>query len=92
MSFARTRSDAVVKRLDAENYEEHRQRRLQHKSVYLCMYPIILTRIYFFCSEATRYANRLEQKSRAHGSANESEAYITFLVVISQGSWQQDPC
>ncbi len=83
MSFARTRSDALVKRLDAEHYEEHRQRRLQHKSVYLRMYPIILTRIYFFCSEATRYTNPLEQKSRAHGSANESEAYITFLVVIS---------
>ncbi|KAI9513088.1 hypothetical protein F5148DRAFT_1158633 [Russula earlei] len=31
ISFARTRSDAVVKRLDAEHYEEHRQRRLQHK-------------------------------------------------------------
>jgi U2 small nuclear ribonucleoprotein B'' len=35
ISFAKTRSDAVVKRLDAEHYEEHRQRRLQHKSVYL---------------------------------------------------------
>jgi len=31
ISFARTRSDAVVKRLDAEHYEEHRQQRLQHK-------------------------------------------------------------
>jgi U2 small nuclear ribonucleoprotein B'' len=33
ISFAKTRSDAVVKRLDAEHYEEHRQRRMQHKSV-----------------------------------------------------------
>ncbi|KAI0005556.1 hypothetical protein BJV74DRAFT_805238 [Russula compacta] len=31
ISFARTRSDAVVRRLDAEHYEEHRQQRLQHK-------------------------------------------------------------
>ncbi|KAI0271443.1 RNA binding protein [Gloeopeniophorella convolvens] len=31
ISFARTRSDAVVKRLDAERYEEHKQRRLAHK-------------------------------------------------------------
>jgi U2 small nuclear ribonucleoprotein B'' len=46
ISFAKTRSDAVVKRLDAEHYEEHRQRRLQHKSVYilrLCL--IMLTQI-----------------------------------------------
>jgi len=31
ISFAKTRSDAVVRRLDAEHYEEHRQQRLQHK-------------------------------------------------------------
>jgi len=31
ISFAKSRSDAVVKRLDAEHYEEHRQWRLQHK-------------------------------------------------------------
>jgi hypothetical protein len=35
ISFARTRSDAVVRRLDADRYEEHRQERLHHKSVYL---------------------------------------------------------
>jgi len=31
ISFAKTRSDAVVRRLDADHYEEHRQQRLQHK-------------------------------------------------------------
>jgi U2 small nuclear ribonucleoprotein B'' len=47
ISFARIRSDAVVKRLDAEHYEEHRQRRLQHKSVYFASlsHHIMLTRI-----------------------------------------------
>ena len=34
ISFARTRSDAVVKKLDADNLEAHKQRRLEHKSVY----------------------------------------------------------
>ncbi|KIY52004.1 RNA-binding domain-containing protein [Fistulina hepatica ATCC 64428] len=31
ISFARTRSDAVVKRLDAANYDVHKQRRDDHK-------------------------------------------------------------
>ncbi|KAH9996487.1 hypothetical protein BJV77DRAFT_1059324 [Russula vinacea] len=31
ISFAKSRSDAVVRRLDADHYEEHRQQRLQHK-------------------------------------------------------------
>ena len=73
----------MVKRLDAEHYEEHRQRRLQHKSVYLRVYPIILSRIYFLCSEATRYTNPLKQKFRTQRLANESEAYITFVVISS---------
>ncbi|TDL28091.1 RNA binding protein [Rickenella mellea] len=31
ISFARTRSDAVVKQLEAENYEKHKAARLEHK-------------------------------------------------------------
>ncbi|TFY61561.1 hypothetical protein EVJ58_g4441 [Rhodofomes roseus] len=31
ISFARTRSDAVVKKIDAAHYEEHKIRRLEHK-------------------------------------------------------------
>ncbi|KZT73369.1 RNA-binding domain-containing protein [Daedalea quercina L-15889] len=31
ISFARTRSDAVVKKLDAQHYEEHKMRRQEHK-------------------------------------------------------------
>ncbi|KAF7302696.1 hypothetical protein HMN09_00904400 [Mycena chlorophos] len=31
ISFARTRSDAVVKKLDADNYESHKARRVEHK-------------------------------------------------------------
>ena len=38
ISFARTRSDAVVKSLDAENLDEHKAQRAEHKSE--CMtYP-----------------------------------------------------
>ena len=45
ISFAKSRSDAVVRRLDADHYEEHRQRRLQHRSVYVCLCPVMLSRI-----------------------------------------------
>lgn len=33
ISFARTRSDAVVKQLDADNLESHKATRLEHKSI-----------------------------------------------------------
>jgi RNA recognition motif-containing protein len=82
ISFARTRSDAVVKRLDAEHYEEHRQQRMQHKSAYLRIYPYGL-KTYLIKPEATRYTNPLKQKFRAQRLANDGELYITFLVVIS---------
>jgi hypothetical protein len=81
ISFARTRSDAVVKRLDAEHYEEHRQRRLQHKSVYLRCRPIVfmLTRIPPLCyPEATRYTNPLKRKFRAQRLAAESGHTTSF--------------
>ena len=32
ISFARSRSDAVVQKLDADNFEAHKTARLQHKS------------------------------------------------------------
>ena len=33
ISFARTRSDAVVKKVDGENFDEHKTRREEHKSM-----------------------------------------------------------
>lgn len=33
ISFARTRSDAVVKHLDAENFDAHKATRTEHKSL-----------------------------------------------------------
>jgi len=83
VSFARTYSDTVVKWLDVEHYEECWKWRLQHRSEYLPMYPIILSWTYIFCSEATHYTNLLKQKFHAQHLANESEAYITFLINIS---------
>lgn len=77
ISFARTRSDAVVKRLDAEHYEEHRQQRLQHKSAYLRHVSVILE-LTFFYPETTRYTNPLKQKFRAQRLASESELHATF--------------
>ncbi|KAI0714632.1 hypothetical protein C8Q76DRAFT_795491 [Earliella scabrosa] len=40
ISFARTRSDAVVKKLDADNLEAHKQRRLEHKKATRYTNPI----------------------------------------------------
>ena len=78
ISFARTRSDAVVKRLDAEHYEEHRQRRIEHKSAYFTRVSrhALTLRIY---PETTRYTNPLKQKFRAQRLAAESELNITFF-------------
>src|SRR5712672_136052 len=82
ISFARTRSDAVVKRLDAEHYEEHRQRRIEHKSVYFTRVSrhALTLRIY---PETTRYTNPLKQKFRAQRLAAESELNITFFFLGS---------
>ncbi|KAI0327687.1 RNA-binding domain-containing protein [Cubamyces sp. BRFM 1775] len=40
ISFAKTRSDAVVKRLDGEHYDEHKQRRIEHKKATRYTNPI----------------------------------------------------
>ncbi|RPD64778.1 RNA-binding domain-containing protein [Lentinus tigrinus ALCF2SS1-7] len=40
ISFAKTRSDAVVKKLDAANYDAHKQRRLDHKKATRYTNPI----------------------------------------------------
>ena len=81
ISFARTRSDAVVKRLDAEHYEEHRQRRLQHKSMYSRLCPIIHVDLNspLYHPEATRYTNPLKRKFRAQRLAAESGHHFVFF-------------
>ncbi|CAL1694888.1 unnamed protein product [Somion occarium] len=74
ISFARSRSDAVVKKLDPTTYDTHKARRLEHKSTYidlllsrdLCTYE--LTLLY---TEATRYTNPLKAKFRAKRLAAE---------------------
>ena len=73
----------IVKQLDAEHYKKRQKWRLQHRSEYLPMYPIILSWTYIFCLEATHYTNPLKQKFHTQHLANESEAYISFLVNIS---------
>ncbi|KAI0640251.1 hypothetical protein C8Q77DRAFT_1085563 [Trametes polyzona] len=40
ISFARTRSDAVVKKLDAEHFDEHKEKRLEHKKATRYTNPI----------------------------------------------------
>ncbi|TFY52795.1 hypothetical protein EVJ58_g9811, partial [Rhodofomes roseus] len=50
ISFARTRSDAVVKKIDAAHYEEHKMRRLEHKKA--TRYTNPLKRKYKACKQA----------------------------------------
>ena len=70
ITFARTRSDAVVKTLDAEHLDEHKARRAEHKSVsevYACRDVLIR----FIGAETTRYTNPLKRKFRAKRMAAE---------------------
>lgn len=38
ISFARTRSDAVVKKLDTEHFDEHKAQREEHKSMFILLF------------------------------------------------------
>ncbi len=42
ISFARTRADAVVKKLDEEHFEEHKAQRTEHKSALLLLLVVVL--------------------------------------------------
>ena len=73
-----------MKRLDADRYEEHKQRRLQHKSVCLSSSPVPLTHNHHpFHLEATRYTNPLKQKFRAKRLATESVHSTSLFLLYS---------
>lgn len=77
ISFARTRSDAVVKKLDAARFEEHKAHRIEQKSGWMV-----------FCvpfagsnplTESTRYTNPIKRKYRARKMAAECEPFPLYL-------------
>ncbi|CDO77269.1 hypothetical protein BN946_scf184753.g19 [Trametes cinnabarina] len=76
ISFAKTRSDAVVKKLDAEHYEEHKQRRLEHKSAH-SIPPSAPQPHTDLRSEATRYTNPIKRKYRQKRLAAEMDGGAT---------------
>lgn len=45
ISFAKSRSDAVVKKLDSENFDAHKAQRTQHKSLLLRLRFVIFIAI-----------------------------------------------
>jgi hypothetical protein len=47
ISFARTRSDAVVKKVDGDNFDEHKARRDEHKSTLHHLHPPDSPPLYF---------------------------------------------
>ncbi|KAJ7586951.1 hypothetical protein C8J56DRAFT_1004585 [Mycena floridula] len=61
ISFAKTRSDAVVKKLDGESFDEHKVRRAEHKSHADSS------------TETTRYTNPVKQKFKAKCLAAEMD-------------------
>ncbi|KAH0837828.1 hypothetical protein J3R83DRAFT_6036 [Lanmaoa asiatica] len=70
ISFARTRSDAVVKHLDAENLETHKAQRAEHKRM-PCLPLTCAHLIYKSHQGTTRYSNPLKQKFRSKRMAAE---------------------
>jgi len=77
ISFAKSRSDTVVKKLDPSALDTHKARRLQHKSMSsvlntVCVEPFTLV----FCTEDTRYTNPLKQKFKAKRLAAECTDYL----------------
>ena len=69
ISFARSRSDAVVKVLDANHLDEHKAKRAEHKS--LPYYAELLFALLNHNPEATRYSNPLKQKFKLKRMAAE---------------------
>ncbi|KAI0789437.1 hypothetical protein C8Q75DRAFT_733681 [Abortiporus biennis] len=70
ISFAKSRSDAVVKKLDPSTFETHKARRLEHKSTFyspLSSWNSALTST----AEETRYTNPLKRKFKAKRLAAE---------------------
>ncbi|KAK7040850.1 hypothetical protein VNI00_009446 [Paramarasmius palmivorus] len=70
ISFAKTRSDAVVKKLDQEHFDEHKARRQEHKS-WLLRVCAPGTLADSSPIEKTRYTNPLKQKFKAKRLASE---------------------
>ncbi|KAL0952054.1 hypothetical protein HGRIS_008692 [Hohenbuehelia grisea] len=73
ISFARTRSDAVVKKLDAENFDAHKTRRADHKRACRQRLSSCICTYLYFRSGQTRYTNPLKQKFRAKKLAAEQD-------------------
>jgi U2 small nuclear ribonucleoprotein B'' len=74
ISFAKSRSDAVVKKIDGDNFEAHKARRDEHKSAFTSKATHTeLTQ----SAETTRYTNPLKQKFRAKRLATESKSFLT---------------
>ena len=77
ISFARTRSDAVVKRLDGNKFDDHKSKREERKSA-SSLYPTVVEcsrSTYTLPPEATRYTNPLKSKFRVKRLAAESQLF-----------------
>jgi hypothetical protein len=85
ISFARTRSDAVVKRLDKELFEEHKAKRLQRKSSYISFPRYLLAER---LSEETRYTNPIKRRFRAKRLTAESASLRNINLVLNKFTYR----
>ena len=82
ISFARTRSDAVVKRLDGNMFDEHKSKREERKSAPSLHQTVVeCSQSTFTLPESTRYTNPLKSKYRTKRLAAEGQLfYIPRLI------------
>ena len=79
ISFARTRSDAVVKRLDGNMFDDHKSKREERKSA--PSFVEYRQSTYTLTTESTRYTNPLKSKFRAKRLAAESLLFLSLVLL-----------
>jgi hypothetical protein len=84
VSFARSRSDAVVRTLDPQSYDRHKAARDERKSTMRAPVSSLLPpskRMSTFSSstEGTRYTNPLKQKLKAKRMSEFSDVFQSFM-------------
>lgn len=82
ISFAKTRSDAVVKKLDPESVESHLATRKAHKG--LLVFHLNSNMISSESKAATRYSNPLKRKFAAKRMAADGSFFSYFFIFIPQ--------
>ena len=88
ISFARTRSDAVVKKLDQSGLEQHKATRLEHKRMWKCLFCVVFeTNKGFYRENAVLKSLENEVQGEAVGNGGYEQtkfimSWVTYLLVL----------